>query len=94
MLDLPLSFLIGSRKTIIKEYPTLPSSLPSKIVVSGSRYDKLPGQLQQKITWAFNKDILGDLIDPVSYSFAKINNKKITLSFKPATEADEQALLA
>ncbi|MDO9424178.1 MAG: hypothetical protein Q7T40_08320 [Methylobacter sp.] len=66
--------------------------MPNKIIVKGSRYDKLPGQLQQKITWAFSKDILGDLIDPVSFPFAKVNNQKITLSFKPATEADEQAL--
>ncbi|NOR71424.1 MAG: hypothetical protein GQ532_17325 [Methylomarinum sp.] len=86
--------VIGGRKTIIKEYPTLPSSLPNKIKVSGSRYDKLPSALQQTITWAFNKDILGYLIDPVSFPFAKVNNQKITLSFKPATEADEQALLS
>jgi hypothetical protein len=52
----------------------------------------LPNQLQQKITWAFGKDLLGDLVDPVSFPFSKVNNQKITLSFRPATEADEQAL--
>jgi transglutaminase-like putative cysteine protease len=84
--------VIGGRKTIVQEFPMLPSGLPNPVKVIGSRYDKLPGQLQQKITWAFSKDILGDLIDPVSFPFAKVNNQKITLSFRPATEADEQAL--
>jgi transglutaminase-like putative cysteine protease len=84
--------VIGGRKTIVQEFPMLPSGLPNAIKVVGSRYDKLPDQLQQKITWAFSKDILGDLIDPVSFPFAKVNNQKITLSFRPATEADEQAL--
>lgn len=92
LTDPTVGDVIGGRQTIIQEYPMLPSSLPNKIVVTGSRYDKLPGQLQQKITWAFGKDILGDLIDPVSFPFAKVNNQKITLSFRPATEADEQAL--
>lgn len=94
MTDPTVGDVIGGRKTIIKEYPMLPSSLPNIIKVSGSHYDKLPSQLQQTITWAFNKDILGYLIDPVSYPFAKVNNQKITLSFKPATEVDEQALLS
>ena len=86
--------VIGGRKTIIEEYPVLPSALPNAIKVIGSRYDKLPAPLQQSITWAFSQDILGHLNDPISLPFARVNNRKITLSFKPATEADEQALLA
>jgi hypothetical protein len=92
LTDPTVGDVIGGRQTIIQEYPMLPSSLPNKVVVTGSRYDKLPGQLQQKITWAFGKDILGDLIDPVSFPFAKVNNRKITLSFRPASETDAQAL--
>lgn len=94
-LDNPtIGDVIGGKKTIIKEYPVLPSSLPNPVVIIGTRYDKLPGALQQKIEFAFNKDILGDLIDPISYPFAKLNNEKVSLSFKPATETDEQALQA
>ena len=94
LTDPTVGDVIGGRKTIIKQYPTLPSSLPNKIIVSGSRYNKLPAQLQQTISWAFNKDIIGTPVDPVSFPFAKVNNQKITLSFKPETEADEQALLS
>ncbi|HIO97863.1 MAG TPA: hypothetical protein EYG71_08065 [Leucothrix sp.] len=86
--------VIGGKKTIIKEYPALPSSLPNRIVIVGTRYDKLPSALQQKIEFAFNKDILGDMIDPITFPFAKLNNEKVNLSFKPATQADEDALAA
>ncbi|WAK00608.1 transglutaminase-like domain-containing protein [Methylobacter sp. YRD-M1] len=92
LTDPTVGDIIGGRQTIIQDYPMLPSSLPNKVVVAGSRYDQLPGQLQQKITWAFGQDMLGDLVDPVSFPFAQVNNQKITLSFRPATEADEQAL--
>ncbi|MBN2701233.1 MAG: hypothetical protein JXR29_07270 [Methylothermaceae bacterium] len=94
LTDPTVGDVIGGRQTIVQAYPMLPSGLPNQIVVTGSRYDKLPAKLQQTITWGFGKDILGDLIDPVSFPFARVNNEKITLSFKPATEADEQALLS
>lgn len=84
--------VIGGKKTIIKEYPMLPSSVQNRIVVIGTRYDKLPSRLQQKIEFAFQRDILGDLIDQITFPFAKLNNEKVTLSFKPANEANEQAL--
>jgi len=84
--------VIGGRKTIIKQYPVLPSSLPNKIVVTGSRYGALPSQLQHHMAFAFEKDILGDLVDPISYPYAQLNNQKVTLSFKPATADDEAAL--
>jgi len=94
-LDKPtVGDVIGGKKTIIKEYPALPSSLPNRIVIVGTRYDKLPSALQQKIEFAFGADILGDMIDPITFPFAKLNNEKVNLSFKPATQADEDALAA
>jgi len=86
--------VIGGHKTIIQQFPVLPSSLPNKIVVTGSRYGALPSQLQHKMAFAFGKDILGDLIDPTTYPYAQLNNQKVTLSFKPATADDEAALLS
>ncbi|MGR8934367.1 MAG: transglutaminase-like domain-containing protein, partial [Gammaproteobacteria bacterium] len=86
--------VIGGAKTIIQEYPVLPSSLPNRIVAIGARYDKLPVSLQQHIRYSFGKDIEGYMIDPVDFPFAKVNNQKLTLSFKPATDADEQTLLS
>jgi len=84
--------VIGQRIAITKEYPILPSSLPNSIVVEGARYSKLPSSLQQTIGWAFDRDIIGKAINIVSFPMAKVNNEKVTLSFKPAT-ADDDAVL-
>ena len=94
LTDPTVGDVIGGRKTIIKEYPTLPSSVPNRILVEGARYDKLPAALQQSIEFAFQRDILGEVIDASHFPWATLNSEKVTLSFKPATEADEQALLA
>jgi len=61
-------------------------------ITTGSRYSTLPSQLQHHMAFAFQKDSLGDLIDPISYPYAQLNNQKVTLSFKPATADDEAAL--
>jgi hypothetical protein len=84
--------VIGGTKTIIQAFPMLPSALPNRIVATGARYDKLPAGLQQHIRYSFGKDIEGAMIDPVDFAFANVNNQKLTLSFKPATAADEQTL--
>ncbi len=86
--------ILGGRKTIILEYPALPSGLPNRIVTTGIRYDKLPGVLQQKISWGLGKDLFGSAIDPITFPFSKVNNEKITLSFRSATDEDQQILEA
>ena len=68
--------------------------MPYKVVVKGARYAALPVLLQNTMTFSFGTDILGELINPVTLPYAKLNNHKATLSFKPATAADEAALLA
>ena len=94
MTDPTVGDVIGGRTTIIKEYPVLPSGLPNKIMAIGASYGKLPEQLQQKISFAFGKDILGDPISPVTFPWSTLNNERVTLSFRPATQADEDALQA
>ncbi len=86
--------VIGGRKTIIQEYPALPSSLPNPIVVEGARYDRLPLQLQQRVTYSLGRDALGQPVNPTAFAYATLNNEKVTLSFRPATAEDEAALLA
>ena len=87
-----VSDIIGGQKIIIEDWPALPSALPNRIITSGVRYDKLPEALQQHISWGLGKDITGRAINPIRFPFARVNNQKITLSFQPATAADEQAL--
>ena len=84
--------VIGGRQTIVQEYPVLPSALPNRVIAVGARYGQLPSRLQQKITFGFYTDVLGDIVDPLTFPWAQLNNQKVTLSFKPATPDDEAAL--
>ncbi len=92
MIDPTVGDVIGGRETILQEYPNLPSSLPNRILVTGTRYAKLPESLEHRMGFAFGTDILGDPVGLVSYPMPEVNNRKITLSFRPATAADEEAL--
>jgi len=79
--------VIGGHKTIVEQYPTLASSLPNKIITSGTRYDKLPASLQQSVRYSFNQTSSSA---PLAWS--TVNSEKVTLSFTPATPDDEAAL--
>ncbi|VAW37563.1 hypothetical protein MNBD_GAMMA01-978, partial [hydrothermal vent metagenome] len=86
--------VIGGRRTIIMEYPTLPASTQNKILLKASDFAEMQDIMRPKYRLAFRKDILGDIVNPLELNFAQLNNHKLTLSFKPATETDEQALAA
>ncbi|MBT9100305.1 hypothetical protein KFZ76_21660 [Methylovulum psychrotolerans] len=62
------------------------------VVLTGAHYDKLPASLQQQISYSFAKDIQGAMLNPTTLPFAQANTQKLTLSFRPATDADSQAL--
>lgn len=85
--------VIGGRRTIIEEYPVLPSALPNTITVEGARYHAIPDALQHKIAFSFNSDTFG-LVGGIEYPWARVNNEKVTISFNPATPEDEAALLS
>jgi len=94
--------VIGGRRTIIKEYPTLPSGLPYRTIATGTNFGFLPEGLQHRFGLGFGgvktntKFSYGSSIptslDLTFFPMAKLNNEKVTLSFKPATQADEDAL--
>jgi hypothetical protein len=84
--------VIGGRKIITTPSTVLPASLPYRTPVIGARYATLPSGLQHAMTFSFGTDPIGEPINPVTFPWARLNNHKVTLSFKPATPADEQAL--
>lgn len=93
MTDPTVGDVIGGRKTIIEEYPTLASSLPNAIITTGTRYDKLPESLQQRVTYTFADGEGYYQSGPnTAFAWSAVNNEKVTLSFKPATADDEATL--
>lgn len=84
--------IMGGRRVVIHDYPLITSSIQNKISVLGKRYSKIPVQLQNSVNIFLGVDILGQPIKNVRLSWAAVNNNKVTISFKPATEADEDVL--
>ena len=93
MSDPTVSDIIGGRRTIVQDHPILPSALPNRVITVGARYGELPDALRYQMRLAFGTDILGQPLDPSTYTWARLNNHKLTLSFRPAT-ADDEAVLA
>lgn len=84
--------VIGGRKIIANNATVLSTGLPYRSVIIGARYGMLPNTLENSMTLAFGTDPLGEPINPITFPWPKLNNHKVTLSFKPATAADEQTL--
>lgn len=92
LVDPQPSDIIGGRKIIDKAYPILPSSLQNEIVVIGARYAEIPSALQNRIQFALGKDFFGQPQNTTTIPWVKVNNHKVSLSFVPASPADEDAL--
>jgi hypothetical protein len=63
-------------------------------VVVGARYATLPSQLEQQITFALSQDIDGTPLNPQTFPWAQLNNQQVTLSFRPTSAADQNAVMA
>ncbi|WP_169923962.1 transglutaminase domain-containing protein [Sulfurifustis variabilis] len=86
--------VMGVREITTDVRTVLTQSLPYALRVIGARYGSLPETLQNQMTLALGVDILGDLVDSVTFPWARVNNHKVTFYFRPATTADEETLLS
>jgi len=90
-----VSDVIGGKVIQPFNLPHLASGLPYKLVTRGATYGVLPSQLSFHITFDFQSvDQWGFATGgvPVTLPMADLNNEKVTVSYKPATVADEQTL--
>lgn len=92
--DATVADVLGGRRIVAQDYETLPTSIPNTLVVAGARYDALPQALQHRLTVGLGTDLFGQPTNAVSFPWAAVNGQRVTLSFSPATAADEEALLA
>jgi transglutaminase superfamily protein len=92
--DATVDEVLGGKRILAQHAPVLATGLPNRIVVNGARYASIPMSLEQQITFAFGKDIDGEPINPLTLPWAKLNNRQVTLSFMPATQADADAVQA
>ena len=86
--------VIGGSKVVLREAKVLPSGLPYQRAIEGVRYAALPASLQPRVTFGLGADVLGQPLQQAAFPWASLNNRKVTLSFRPATEDDQAALEA
>ncbi len=87
--------VLGKKEIIKQELSILPATLPYKGIVTGARYSAIPDNLRHKISFKLIKDIYDDFSDTfmdITKSLPELAGKKITLSYSPATQADEDVI--
>jgi hypothetical protein len=80
---------------IKQEFPILAGTLPYKKIVTGAKYSSLPDNLRHKLNFNVTIDIFdSELGTPINItkSLPELAGKKITLSYSPATSADEAVI--
>src|SRR4030043_936240 len=87
--------ILGKKEIIKKEYPYLLGTLPYRMIVKGATYSSVPDNLRHKITFNVVKDLYDEIIGTpinINKSLPELAGKKITLSYSPATQADEDVI--
>jgi len=87
---------MGKNEITKHEFPYLLGTLPYKTLVTGARYSNLPSTLRHSVSFSVTSDNIFYDPSPLMYSISlpAIAGKKITLSYAPATAADESTINA
>ncbi|AWM80578.1 hypothetical protein DKL61_09555 [Gammaproteobacteria bacterium ESL0073] len=87
--------LTGQRKIIVQTFSMLPGSLPYVAIVRGISNTQLTRDLQVQVTLGLGYDsYTGEYAQQQTYPLYQLNQRNITISFKPASKADEEASIA
>ncbi|MFZ3138144.1 MAG: transglutaminase domain-containing protein, partial [Thermodesulfovibrionales bacterium] len=87
--------VLGKKEINKQEFPYLMGTLPYKKIVKGSTYASIPDTLRHKLTFNLIKDMYDEFIGTpinITKSLPELAGKKITLSYSPATQADENVI--
>ncbi|MFZ3138457.1 MAG: transglutaminase-like domain-containing protein [Thermodesulfovibrionales bacterium] len=87
--------VLGKKEIIKQEFPILAGTLPYRLILKGATYSSVPDSLRHKITFNVVKDMYDEIIGTpinITKSLPELAGKKITLSYSPATQADENVI--
>jgi hypothetical protein len=85
---------LGSRIIQPEQLQLLPNSLPFAVVAVTSEYQQLPLTLQQQVRLIIQADSSAQTLLDVTLPLAELNQRRITLSYIPATVADHNTVNA
>jgi hypothetical protein len=90
--DATVGDVLGKKDVVAQDYPYLLGTLPYRTEVRGDAYAMLPSSLRHKLSFTVVRDQSDTA--PLTYtaSLPELAGKKITLSYTPATQADEDVI--
>ncbi len=86
--------VLGKKEIITQDFPVLLGTLPYKPLVAETKYSDIPDNLRHKLSFSVSlNNILYDASPLIiTKSLPELAGKKITLSYSPATQADEDVI--
>ncbi len=93
--DATVGDVLGKKEIVPQEFSYLLGTLPYRTIVRGTEYAEIPSSLRHKISFKVVKDMYDELLGTplnISKSLPELAGKKITLSYSPATQVDEDTI--
>jgi len=90
--DATVNGVLGEQKIILQEFQQLAAGLPYELIARTHNYSQLPTSLRHKFTYTLSAEVYGtegSRFITFEYSLPELAGKKIALSFRPASQEDE-----
>ncbi len=87
--------VLGKKDIVQQNFSYLLGTLPYKTIVKGATYSNMPDNYRHKLAFNITKDIYDEFVGTpiiITKSLPELAGKKITLSYSPATSADEAVI--
>jgi hypothetical protein len=86
--------VLGKKEIVKEDDPYLAGTLPYQTAMRGGAYALLPSSLRHTLSFNVSNNGFDDVPLTLTKSLPELAGKKITLSYAPASSADEQMLLS
>jgi len=93
--DATVGEMLGIQRVIVQEYQQLAAGLPYELIVRTNNYSALPDSLRHKFRYTLGTEFYGtegSRLITFEQSLPELAGKKHALSFRPATQADEDLI--
>ncbi|WP_444926059.1 hypothetical protein ACJJI4_18310 [Microbulbifer sp. TRSA002] len=95
--DATMEEVQGIQRVIVQEYHQLAAGLPYELIVRTNKYSILPDNLRHRFRYTLGTEVFGQensRLITFEQSLPELAGKKHALSFRPATQADEDLILS
>ena len=93
--DATVGDVLGIQKVIVQEFQQLVAGLPYELIARTHNYSRQPDTLRHKFRYTLGTEFYGmEDVRLITFekSLPELAGKKLAVSFKPATQADEDLI--